>query len=56
MELREVSELIKILKKENETNSKEDREFNNEWIKLLCKSCADAIKEYSIETSKLNTK
>jgi hypothetical protein len=35
---KEAIELIKILKKENENNSQEDKVFNNEWIRLVKKS------------------
>ena len=43
MTAKETSQLIGILKIENETNSKEEREFNLEWIRLLIKACDNAL-------------
>ena len=47
MTIQEASQLIAQLKKENETNSEEERLFNEEWIRLLHKAIKEAInKEY----------
>jgi len=45
MTLQEVSQLIAQLKKENETNSEEERLFNEEWIDLLLKAIKEATNE-----------
>lgn len=39
----EACKLVSVLKKENETNTPEEREFNNEWLRLIYKSWGDAI-------------
>lgn len=45
MSLKEICNLMVILKKENEINSIEEKEFNNEWIRLLKQSCYMAIEK-----------
>lgn len=39
----EACKLVEQLKKENETNTDEERQFNNEWLKLIYKAWGDAI-------------
>lgn len=39
----EASKLVSVLKKENETNTLEEREFNNEWLRLIYKAWGNAI-------------
>lgn len=39
----EACKLVNVLKKENETNTPEEREFNNEWLRLIYKAWGDAI-------------
>lgn len=39
----EACELVNVLKKENETNTPEEREFNNEWLRLIYKALGGAI-------------
>ena len=39
----EVCNLVNVLKKENETNTAEERDFNNEWLKLIYKAWGNAI-------------
>jgi cell division protein FtsL len=52
--------LVSILKKENETNSEDEKAFNNEWLRLIYKSWGMAIdKAYRFskdKTDKLTTK
>lgn len=43
MTIKEGRELIEILKKENEENTPEEREFNIEWIRLLNESILNAL-------------
>lgn len=43
MDAKEISLLIAQLRKENETNSPEEREFNLKWIELLKTSIASAL-------------
>lgn len=43
MTIQEASQLIAQLKKENESNSEEERMFNEEWIRLLKKAMKEAI-------------
>ena len=45
MTIQEGSQLIAQLKKENESNSEEERMFNEEWIRLLKKSMKKAIEK-----------
>lgn len=50
MDIKEICLLIAQLKKENETNSPEEREFNLKWIEILKesidKSVRDAMKSF----------
>lgn len=50
MDIKEICLLIAQLKKENETNSPEEKEFNLKWIKILKesidKSVRDAMKSF----------
>ena len=39
----EACQLIAALKKENESNTPEERKFNNEWMRLIYKSWGDAF-------------
>lgn len=39
----ESCKLVNLLKKENETNTPEERDFNNEWLRLIYKAWGDAI-------------
>ncbi len=43
MTIKEGRELIEILKKENEENTTEERDFNIEWIMLLNESILNAL-------------
>ena len=43
MTIQEGSQLIAQLKKENESNSEEERMFNEEWIRLLKKAMKEAV-------------
>jgi len=43
MTIQEGSQLIGQLKKENESNSEEERMFNEEWIRLLKKAMKEAV-------------
>jgi hypothetical protein len=45
MTIQEGCQLIAQLKKENESNSKEERLFNEEWIRLLHKAIKEATNE-----------
>lgn len=50
MDIKEICLLIAQLKKENETNSPEEKEFNLKWIEILKesidKSVRDAMKSF----------
>lgn len=50
MDIKEICLLIAQLKKENETNSPEEKEFNLKWIEILKesidKSIRDAMKSF----------
>lgn len=50
MDIKEICLLIALLKKENETNSPEEKEFNLKWIEILKesidKSIRDAMKSF----------
>lgn len=39
----EACKLVEQLKRENETNTDEERQFNNEWLKLIYKAWGNAI-------------
>ena len=39
----EACKLVEQLKRENETNTEEERLFNNEWLKLIYKAWGNAI-------------
>ena len=43
MTIKEISILIGQLKEENKTNSKQEREFNNKWIKVLKKNIKNTL-------------
>jgi len=43
MTLQEITRLICVLKEENKTNSPQEREFNNQWIAQLKRSCEASI-------------
>lgn len=45
MTLKEVNVLIAQLRTENESNTAEEKEFNNQWIACLHKSIAAALAE-----------
>lgn len=50
MDAKEISLLIEQLRKENETNSPEEKAFNLNWIELLKTSMANALNKncYSV--------
>jgi hypothetical protein len=39
----EACKLFEQLKRENETNTEEERQFNNEWLKLIYKAWGNAF-------------
>ena len=39
----EACELVNLLKKENETNTPEEKDFNNGWLRLIYKAWGDAL-------------
>jgi hypothetical protein len=43
MTAKEACELVNVLKKENETNTLEEKEFNNEWLRLIYEAWGNAI-------------
>ena len=56
MTIQEGSQLIAQLKKENESNSEEQRMFNEEWILLLQKAFKEAIDKAYPKLQKENIK
>ncbi len=53
MDAVEIARLVNTLKEENKNNSIEDREFNNEWIRLIYISWGNALnKTYRINKPK----
>ena len=56
MTIQEGSQLIGQLKKENESNSEEERMFNEEWILLLQKAFKEAIDKAYPKLQKENIK
>lgn len=56
MTIQEASQLIAQLKKENESNSEEERMFNEEWIGLLHKAFKEAINKAYPKLQKENIK
>jgi hypothetical protein len=53
MTIQEGCQLIAQLKKENESNSEEERLFNEEWIDLLLKAIKEACENLQKESIKL---
>ena len=52
----EACKLVEQLKKENESNTEEERQFNNQWLKLIYKSWGDSIdKTYKKGNKKKST-
>lgn len=45
MDIKEICLLIAQLKKENETNSPEEKEFNLKWIEILKKSIDKSVRD-----------
>jgi hypothetical protein len=56
MTIQEGCQLIAQLKKENESNSEEERMFNEEWIGLLHKAFKEAINKAYPKLKKENVK
>jgi len=56
MTIQEGCQLIAQLKKENESNSEEERLFNEEWIRLLHKAFKEAINKAYPKLQKENIK
>lgn len=54
MDIKEGALLIAKLRKENETNSQEEKVFNLKWIELLKKSMANALSKK--ETKSINNR
>lgn len=52
MDAKEISLLIEQLRKENETNSPEEKAFNLNWIELLKTSMDNALSKKDYELNK----
>lgn len=51
MDIKEICLLIAQLKKENETNSPEEKEFNLKWIEILKESINKSIFDYGFDSN-----
>jgi 4-alpha-glucanotransferase len=49
MTIIEANQLVSILKEENKTNTPEEREFNNNWIRLIYKAFENALSKRDIK-------